>query len=299
VFACAAGVNKSRAVSKQKCAKDKAEEVANRGAAKSKPVGRTGTSSPVPKMIPVTMFVRRVAAGAALCLIVGSAETNAADVTMGDNWCDDGLPIYASDMVLDCGNEGDGCHLGQSAGVYASLTFNGVADAVSNNLVYVTLKVSKFEDITSYVTSSSISKDLMTLEEANICNSAASNNGGCPADGSYYFKASYTLPSAGDKDWFLTGQHFGAEVKVYSDSSGDNLIGDCHARMTTLVTAGASRFMDPPSATKAAGITLIVLAVAVVGIVMGCRWMDRRDRELEGSDFEMLEDPRAKQNAVV
>lgn len=247
------------------------------------------------------MFGRRVAAGAALCLMAGSSvTTDAADVAMGDSWCDEGLPIYAENMYLDCGNEGDGCHLGQSAGVYGTLNLNGVADAgLSNNKVYYTVKVSKFEDVTSWVTSSSISKQISSLEEANLCNVASSNNGGCPGNGAYNFKASYTLPSMGDKDWFLTGQHFGAEVKVYSDSDGSNLIGDCHARLTTTVTEGASKYMDPPSAAKAAGITVIVFAVAIAAICMGCAWMDRRDKELEGSDFEMLEDPRSKQNAVV
>lgn len=233
-------------------------------------------------------------------MVAGSSVTNAADVTMGDTWCDEGLPIYAQDMYLDCGNEGDGCHLGQSAGVYGTLTFSGVNSAVSNNYIYVTVKMSKFEDITSYVTSSSFSKEISTLQAANICEVASSNNGGCPADGTYTLKASYTLPTVGDKDWFLTGQHFGAEVKVYSDSDGSNLIGDCHARLTTSVTAGASKYADPPSAAKTAGITAIVFAVAALAICLGCQWMDRRDRELEGSDFEMLEDPRkSNQNAVV
>uniref|UniRef100_A0A7S4J5M5 Uncharacterized protein n=1 Tax=Odontella aurita TaxID=265563 RepID=A0A7S4J5M5_9STRA len=244
------------------------------------------------------MAARRIAAAFYLYACASVQRADAADVTMGNNYCDEDLPVYASDMYLDCGSEGDGCHLGSYAGVGATLTLSGLSN---NGNVYVSVKVSKFDEITSVVSSSySVSKEISTLQPVSVCNSVTSYGGGCPADGTYTFKASYLLPTLGDKDWFLTGQHFGAEVQVFSDEAGYNLVGDCHARLSTTVTASANSYgVEPPSAAKAAGITAIVFAVSALLICAGCAWMDKRDKELEGSDFEMLEDPRSGQNAVV
>ena len=61
---------------------------------------------------------RQISAFVALVLLFAVADVNGADVVMDDTWCDDSLPIYAKNMVLNCGNEGDGCTMGKSAGIY-------------------------------------------------------------------------------------------------------------------------------------------------------------------------------------
>ena len=172
---------------------------------------------------------------------------------------------------------------------------------MENNSAYVTTSVSKFKSITSVVTDYTLSKTLYSLQEINICSSVHSQDGGCPADEWYTLQAAQVLPSVGgDKDWFLTGQAFGIDVKIYSDSDGSTLIGHCTADVTTIVTESSAWMgMVPPSAAMSGLVMLGILAVASAGICVGCWWMDLKDKELEGHDFEMLEDPRQKQKAVV
>uniref|UniRef100_A0A7S1ZD25 Uncharacterized protein n=1 Tax=Trieres chinensis TaxID=1514140 RepID=A0A7S1ZD25_TRICV len=241
----------------------------------------------------------RISAAVAFALVCLEGGVNAADVTMGETMCDGTLPIYAKNLVLDCGNEGDGCTLGEYAGISATVKYNGVYNVVTNNKAYTTVSVSKYKSYTSYVTDYSLSKTLYSLREISVCSSMHSENGGCPADGSYTYQGSELLPSLSDKDWFLTGQHFEVEIKIYSDEDGTNLIGDCSAQLTTKVTVGASKYMDPPDAATTMEIVGLFALVAALGVCAGCWWMDQRDQELEANDFEMLEDPRAKQNAVV
>mmetsp|Transcript_1577 Transcript_1577/g.3757 ORF Transcript_1577/g.3757 Transcript_1577/m.3757 type:complete len:256 (+) Transcript_1577:117-884(+) len=233
---------------------------------------------------------------AALLLLVSSAL--AADVTINSFECDDSLPLTAADASLDCYPHDGYCMLGQDVTVKAKMTFNGVSSVTTNSVAYTMLKIG-IDTGVSQIDSGLSLQQYSEPNPVNLCAWASSGYGYCPTDGTYTFKTTHTLPTWGDKDWFLTGEFFLAELLVYADEDATTLIADCKAHVSTRVTnpTTQSEYYDVPSAAMVGLIAGAVVAVAALCVCCGCWYMDHREIELKdedlearGGSFEMIQD---------
>lgn len=179
-----------------------------------------------------------------------------------------------------------------------AVTYSGVSSATTNSVAYTMLRIGIDTGVSEIDSRLSV-QQYSEPNAVDLCAWASSGYGYCPADGSYTFKASHTLPTWGDKDWFLTGESFLAELLVYADESAATLIGDCKAHISTRVTnpTGQSELYDVPSAGRVSLIAGAVVAVAALVVCCGCWYMDHReiqlkdeDLEARGGSFEMIQD---------
>lgn len=182
-----------------------------------------------------------------------------------------------------------------------SLQFNGAAlvtlAGLSNSSVYSKLRIGPDYDVQQYNTYQAISWENNggVAQELDLCYNTNSNNGACPSDGDYSFKAVYTLPSLGNMDWFLTGQKFIAELSIYGDSSARNLVGDCLAHVSTTVTnpTAQSNYYQIPSAAVVGSIAAGVAALLLCAICIGCWYKDNTEvavKTRDAGDFRKMED---------
>jgi hypothetical protein len=231
-------------------------------------------------------------------LLLSAGAARAADITVTSLDCDTSLPITATSAALDCYPHDGYCMLGQDVSVKATMTLSGVSSStaytmlrISPDLSAITSRsstaaqyASQIEGLTSqYATVSQYD----TPQQINLCTWTSGGYGYCPSDGTYTLKATHTLPTWGDRDWFLTGEQFIAQLLLYSDADGTDLIGDCKAHLTTRVTnASKGAYLTVPSAGRVAIISAGVIALATLLVCCGCWMMDRRKIELREEDLD-------------
>ena len=236
--------------------------------------------------------------GTSLLLLLGATPAaRAADITITSLECDSSLPVSASSASLDCYPHDGYCMLGQDVSVKSTITLSGVSSATAYTMLRIGLDTgySQIDDVANQYALNQYSEP----QQVNLCTWTSGGYGYCPQDGTYTLRATHTLPTWGDKDWFLTGEKFMAELLVYSDADGTELIGDCKAHITTRVTnpTGQSEYYDVPSASRVAIIAGASVGVAALLICCGCWYMDHRKIELReedldnrGGSFEMIQD---------
>uniref|UniRef100_A0A6U3NJ88 Uncharacterized protein n=2 Tax=Ditylum brightwellii TaxID=49249 RepID=A0A6U3NJ88_9STRA len=231
-------------------------------------------------------YVLRVAI-TTLLLIGGNYLVEGTDVTLNSWSCNHNLNIYATDFKINCasGSSG-GCTMGDGVSYEGKLVYSGVV----SKYAYLNLSIKKFGVGTKFYYKG---------EKVNLCSRVTSNDGGCYADGLYNFYSSTSLPSLGDKDWLLTGSNFNVQLDIYKDEDMSNLIGTCRANVDAEVTKGASKFMNPPSATRTAAIFAGVIGAFALLTTCMCLWMDQQEKkqlqaaegQKEQHEFNMLDDP--------
>mmetsp|Transcript_17258 Transcript_17258/g.23757 ORF Transcript_17258/g.23757 Transcript_17258/m.23757 type:complete len:235 (-) Transcript_17258:114-818(-) len=204
-----------------------------------------------------------ITAFAPFLLLISPWLAYAADVTINSFACNHELNIYATEFEMTCG--GDGCTMGDMVNYQGKVMFSGV----KSKDAYLTLSLKKY----------GLAKEFYYRgEKVNLCARVSSNNGGCYADGLYTFISSDTLPTLNDKDWFLTGSNFNAQLDIYSDSSLTNMIGTCRANIDAKVTTGAAKYFNPPSATRTGLIFLGIIAGFSMITTCMCLWMDNQEK---------------------
>ena len=235
--------------------------------------------------------------GTSLLLLGAAPAARAADITITSLECDSSLPVSASSASLDCYPHDGYCMLGQDVSVKSTITLSGVSSATAYTMLRIGLDTgySQIDDVANQYALNQYSEP----QQVNLCTWTSGGYGYCPQDGTYTLRATHTLPTWGDKDWFLTGEKFMAELLVYSDADGTELIGDCKAHITTRVTnpTGQSEYYDVPSASRVAIIAGASIGVAALLICCGCWYLDHRKIELReedldnrGGSFEMIQD---------
>lgn len=238
--------------------------------------------------------------GTSLLLLGAAPAAQAADITITSLECNTTLPVSASSASLDCYPHDGYCMLGQDVSVKSTVTLSGVYSATAYTMLKISLDIpttgySQIDDVANQYALNQYSEP----QPINLCTWTSGGYGYCPQDGTYTLRATHTLPTWGDKDWFLTGEKFIAELLIYSDEDGTDLIGDCKAHITTRVTnpTGQNEYYDVPSASRVAMIAGAVIGVAALLICCGCCYMDHRKIELKeadldhrGGSFEMIQD---------
>jgi hypothetical protein len=237
--------------------------------------------------------VRSVSLIAAVAAFFLAVVIRAADVTITSFECDSGLNVTAYDFEMDCYPHDGYCMMGQDVTLSGNMTLAGL----SNSSVYSKLRIGPDYDVQQYNTYQAISWENNggVAQELDLCYNTNSNNGACPSDGDYSFKAVYTLPSLGNMDWFLTGQKFIAELSIYGDSSARNLVGDCLAHVSTTVTnpTAQSNYYQIPSAAVVGSIAAGVAALLLCAICIGCSYKDNTEvavKTRDAGDFRKMED---------
>ena len=237
--------------------------------------------------------------GASLLLLGAAPAARGADITITDLQCDTSLPVAATSASLDCYPHDGYCALGQDVSVNAKVNLTGVSSKTAYTMLKIGLDMntgySQIDDVANQYMLDQYSEP----QAVDLCAWEYGGYGYCPSDGNYTLRATHTLPTWGDKDWFLTGERFLAELLVYSDASGTDLIGDCRARVTTRVTNAAAQnaYFAVPEASSVALIAGAAVGVAALLVCCGCWYCDHRKIELReadldnrGGSFEILPD---------
>jgi hypothetical protein len=164
---------------------------------------------------------------------------------------------------------------------YSGLEDSGVVDNTayaSSELSLFTLTYNLFDDLA-----------------IPLCDESMTANEGyeCPADGSYNYGITYTLPSAGkeSQSWLASGWQGSGEIKLYAAESATTLIGDCTLSLSTFVTqdSESSSKLKTPAASVVAG-TLAGLLVAGLLLCVACCCCGKKRKTVDAARSDPKED---------
>jgi hypothetical protein len=142
--------------------------------------------------------------------------------------------------------------------------YNGLEDSsVADEVAYITA------DLSLWTLSFNLFKDLAIP----LCSDDMTANEGyeCPADGSYNFAVTYTLPDAGpeNQSWLASGWEGSGEIKMYASENSDTMVGYCSLSLSTFVTPKSGRAFQTPAASLTFAMALASL-VACALLCIGC-----------------------------
>jgi hypothetical protein len=148
------------------------------------------------------------------------------------------------------------------------VTYNGLADTDvvnNNNVAYVSVNLNYGNAQLKY-------NDLISNAECPLCDGSLTATDGqdCPADGSYDYEVTYTLPALTENEfasWLATGWS-GSAVVLVTDSNDGDTIGKCTLTFDSLVTASGANSSIQQAISGKSGVTM-VLALLALGMV-GC-----------------------------
>lgn len=232
-----------------------------------------------------------VAAAAALLLflLLNTAPTVATDITVSNFWCDEKLPVYATDFKMQC-DEG-GCSLGSDAIFTAILEYSSVTS--SKALLTV--------DVSQLLLSTEMLKHTLFKEKSvDLCNDEEiapySNNANldCPEDGTYVLYAKHTLPTSGNNDWFLSGWKINANTYLYNAYDSSILMGHCTVTVSSSVTNTKATLIHPPSASASLGLALGFIMLFIVGgmMIYGMHRRTATQKPEPETTYDKMDDPR-------
>jgi hypothetical protein len=139
-----------------------------------------------------------------------------------------------------------------------------------------------------------LSYNLFELMEIPFCDESMTANEGyeCPADGSYDFGISYTLPSAGkeSQSWLASGWSGSGLIQIFSSKdSNATVIGECNLSLSTFVTSSAESGYETPAASIVFGVLAATfLAVALLALYCCCCRKKKTATEDKVMDFRRM-----------